>query len=314
MPTPLILDKELSPDKEFNMRINLLLGSVNIFSRTLTFKSPNAVPLLSRVGKDFTFNVTQDSGDVVTRSKTWNIERFQKIKIGTSFCIKLRLEDDDAGYLDLNQKDKPKVVFNTSGSTFLATLNNEKGTFIEKTRNNQGDIFVTFSITQNKWNAINKPIDEGQAVSPANNKISLTSKVTIKKTAYQIKTNKERIGDRLIKIGNVHDILVFAYKQYDGPLNSKVKMNYLEIDGTLQKDEVKNSEPLAYSKAKDLFVKNNKQILNFTKRFDPKDGKKFIVYATVARYITNSTGGGTGSWLQINTNDEPIWARAVVEA
>jgi hypothetical protein len=85
------------------------------------------------------------------------------------------------------------------------------------------------------------------------------------------------------------------------------------VDGVVQNDEVNNSKTLSFSKAKDLYLKNDKQILNFTKRYDPKDGKKFIVHATIVRYIRKSDGSWEGSWLQVNNNEEPIWARAVVE-
>lgn len=314
MATPLIINRELSPDKEINFVINVSLGDVNLSSRVLNFKTPNAAPLLSKLGKDFTYKILTDAGDVVTRSKTWKIERFQKIKIGTSFCIKLRLQDDDGGYQELNKKDKPKVTFSTAGSPYLAPLNNQKATLVDKTRNNSGDIFVTFQITQSQWNAINKPINEGQAVAPNSHSISLETKTVSKQTTFKVTVNKENVGDKLIRINNVHDILVFSYRQYDGDLNSKVKRKYIGVDGNIENDEVKNNETLSYNKAKDLYLRNNKQILNFTKKYDPKDGRKFIAYASIVRYTQLASGEWTGEWLQINTNDEPIWARAIVEA
>lgn len=313
MPTPLIIERELSPDKTVDFIINVNLAGISVDSRIFKLKVPTAAPLMSRIGKDFTYKVLTEQGEAVTQSKSWKIERYQKIKIGSDFCIKLRLQDDESGYQELNKKDKPRVTFNTSGSTFLSGLNNQKGTFVEKTRNNSGDIFVTFKITQSQWNSISTAINVGQSVNPNTHGISLETRTIAKRTSFRVTVNKQNIGDKLIKINNIHDILVFSYRQYNGELNSKVKRKYLEVDGTVANDEVDNSKTLTYSKANDLYIKEGKQILNFTRRFDPKDGKKFIVYATIVRYTKMSDGSWGGEWLQLNANDEPIWARAVVE-
>jgi hypothetical protein len=313
MPYPLILNRNLNPDKNIKFVINVLLGDIEMDSRIFDLQVPTAAPLMSRVGKDFTYRVLVDQGEEVTRSKSWNIERYRKIKIGSSFCIQLRLQDDDSGYKELNKKDKPKVTFNTSGSTFLSALNNRRGTFVEKTRNNSGDILVTFQIEQDRWTSISTARDVGQSVNPSTHRITLSETSIAKKTSFRITTSKENIGNKLIRIGNVHDILVFSYRQYDGELNSKVKRKYIGVDGVIQNDEVDSSKTLTYSKAKDLYLRDNKQILNFTKRYDPKDGKKFIVYASIVRYVRKSDGSWNGEWLQVNNNDEPIWARAVVE-
>ena len=312
MAYPLILEKELSPDKIVKFVINVSLGDIEVDSRVFNLPVPTAAPLMSRIGKDFTYKILVEEGEKVTNSKSWKIERYQKVKIGSSFCIKLRLQEDD-NYQDLNKKDKPKVTFNTSGSTFLSVLNNQKGTFVEKTKNNAGDVFVTFQITQSQWNSISTAKDVGQSVNPDTHRITLQSTSIAKKTSFRITTSKDNIGNKLIRIGNVHDILVFSYRQYNGELNSKVKRKYLGADGVVQNDEVDNSKTLSYSKAKDLYLNNDKQILNFTKKYDPKDGKKFIVYASIVRYIRKSDGSWDGEWLQVNNNDEPIWARAVVE-
>jgi hypothetical protein len=312
MAYPLILEKELSPDKIVKFVINVSLGDIEVDSRVFNLPVPTAAPLMSRIGKDFTYKILVEEGEKVTNSKSWKIERYQKVKIGSSFCIKLRLQEDN-NYQDLNKKDKPKVTFNTSGSTFLSVLNNQKGTFVEKTKNNAGDVFVTFQITQSQWNSISTAKDVGQSVNPDTHRITLESTSIAKKTSFRITTSKDNIGNKLIRIGNVHDILVFSYRQYNGELNSKVKRKYLGADGVVQNDEVDNSKTLSYSKAKDLYLNNDKQILNFTKRYDPKDGKKFIVYASIVRYIRKSDGSWDGEWLQVNNNDEPIWARAVVE-
>jgi hypothetical protein len=312
MAYPLILEKELSPDKIVKFVINVSLGDIEVDSRVFNLPVPTAAPLMSRIGKDFTYKILVEEGEKVTNSKSWKIERYQKVKIGSSFCIKLRLQEDN-NYQDLNKKDKPKVTFNTSGSTFLSVLNNQERTFVEKTKNNAGDVFVTFQITQSQWNSISTAKDVGQSVNPDTHRITLQSTSIAKKTSFRITTIKYNIGNKLIRIGNVHDILVFSYRQYNGELNSKVKRKYLGADGVVQNDEVDNSKTLSYSKAKDLYLNNDKQILNFTKRYDPKDGKKFIVYASIVRYIRKSDGSWGGEWLQVNNNDEPIWARAVVE-
>lgn len=309
MPTPLIIEKKLTADTNYIFRIDLTLGDVNTVSRNLTFKTPKAMKLLSRLGNAFTYKTTTEAGDVQTNTDLWETDRFVKFEKNNSYFIKLRMVGEQKDFVKLNKQDKPTIKFKTNSSAWLSGLHNEKGTFVDKVKSSDDRILITFQITKTLWNGIAKPKDQGQDLVPASNKIELSETTKVTKTSYQINISPE-IASSLIKINNVHDILVFGYRQYDGDLNSKTKRYYLEVADSI-KNETTN-EPLSYSKAVDLFYKNQKQILNFTKKFDPKDGKKFIVYATVIRY-TKVDNQWTGKWLQINAAEEPIWARAVVE-
>lgn len=321
MPTPLILDKQLSPNKEYSFRVNLNLGGEGVFSRTLTFKSPPAVPLMSRLGNNFTYKILREAGEKVPSTKTWQADRFKKVRVGGSECIQLRLVEDNDGYQELSVGTK--IKFQTQSSNFLSGLHNTEAPVVSRVKNNENRTLVTLKITKARWDAINRPIDVGQDLtSPSNNAISLTTKRVVKKNQVSVALDKS-IVDGLVKIDNVHDILIFSYRQYDGPLNSKAKRYYLKDIPEKSDNLLVRENPLSYSLAKQLFFSNNKQKYNFSDiRFDPKNGKKFIIYATVVRYVRSSDGTWAAlerteqelpnGWLQLNTDNEPIWGRAVV--
>ena len=327
MPTPLILERQLSPsnigekNNEYSFRITMQLGGESVYSRAFTFKTPAAVWLMSRLGKNFTYNILRSAGEKVPSTETWNADRFKKVRISGSECLELRLSQKDEGFKELSVGTK--VKFQTSSSNFLSGLHNDEAAIVRRTFNNENRFIVTLKIPKAKWDAINRPIDTGQDLSvPANNRISLTTNTVVKKNQVSVKMDKSVI-DGLVKVGDVHDILVFTFRQYDGALNSKAKMYYLQDVPQKNNQYLVKAEPLSYNEAKQLFFNNNKQRSNFTTvRFDPKQGKKFIIYATVVRYIKSGNSwsplprtedGVPNGWLQLNTENEPIWGRAVVE-
>jgi len=320
MATPLILDKQLSPNKEYIFRINLNLGGEAVFSRNITFKAPPAVFLMSRLGSNFTYKILRESGEKVPSTKTWSADRFKKVRVSGSECLQLRLVNDDDGYQELSVGTK--IKFQTQNSGFLSGLHNTEAAIVSRTKNNENRVLLTVKITKARWDAINRPIDVGQDLSnPSNNQVSLTTNRVVKKNQVSVNVDKS-IVDGLVKINNVHDILVFSYRQYDGPLNSKAKRYYLQEIPEKSETYLVRNNALSYSLAKQLFFSNNKQKYNFSNiRFDPKSGKKFIIYATVVRYVRVGDSWipleredaelPTG-WLQLNDDNEPIWGRAVV--
>jgi hypothetical protein len=320
MATSLILDKQLSPGKEYIFRINLNLGGEAVFSRNITFKAPPAVFLMSRLGSNFTYKILREAGEKVPSTKTWSADRFKKVRVSGSECLQLRLVDDDDGYQELLQGTK--VKFQTQNSGFLSGLHDTEAAIVSRTRNNENRVIVVLKITKARWDAINRDINVGQDLSvPANNRISLTTNRVVKKNQVGVGVDKS-IVDGLIKINNVHDILVFSYRQYDGSLNSKAKRYYLQDVPEKNNTYLVRNNALSYSLAKQLFFNNNKQKYNFSNvRFDPKNGKKFIIYATVVRYvkvadewipIEREDKELPFGWLQLNSDNEPIWGRAVV--
>ena len=322
MATPLILENQLSPNKEYVFRINLNLGGEAVFSRNITFKAPPAVFLMSRLGSNFTYKILREAGEKVPSTKTWSADRFKKVKVSGSECLQLRLVNDDDGYQELSVGTK--IKFQTQSSGFLSGLHNTEAPIVSRTRNNENRVIVVLKISKARWDAINRNINVGQDLSvPANNQISLTTNRVVKKNQVSVGVDKS-IVDGLIKINNVHDILVFSYRQYDGALNSKAKRYYLQDVPQKNDTYLVRNNALSYSLAKQLFFNNNKQKYNFSNvRFDPKNGKKFIIYATVVRYVKIADSWvpieredselPTG-WLQLNDDNEPIWGRAVVSS
>lgn len=322
MATPLILENQLSPNKEYVFRINLNLGGEAVFSRNITFKAPPAVFLMSRLGSNFTYKILREAGEKVPSTKTWSADRFKKVRVSGSECLQLRLVNDDDGYQELSVGTK--IKFQTQSSGFLSGLHNTEAPIVSRTRNNENRVIVVLKISKARWDAINRNINVGQDLSvPANNQISLTTNRVVKKNQVSVGVDKS-IVDGLIKINNVHDILVFSYRQYDGALNSKAKRYYLQDVPQKNDTYLVRNNALSYSLAKQLFFNNNKQKYNFSNvRFDPKNGKKFIIYATVVRYVKIADSWvpieredselPTG-WLQLNDDNEPIWGRAVVSS
>lgn len=101
--------------------------------------------------------------------------------------------------------------------------------------------------------------------------------------------------------GNVEDIIIFAYKQFDGPNKSSIKYKLMVNDSQVNlKTPPTRSTILEY-----------REKSSYSKLFNLNDenGSKILCYIAIARY-TYDGDDWKGEWLQTNSSDEVIWGKA----
>ncbi len=101
--------------------------------------------------------------------------------------------------------------------------------------------------------------------------------------------------------GNVEDIIVFAYKQFDGENKSSIKFKSMANDEIINlKNPPERSSVIDYREKR-----------SYSKLFTLNDenGSKIICYVAVARY-TYTGSEWKGEWLQVNESGNVIWGRA----
>ena len=103
------------------------------------------------------------------------------------------------------------------------------------------------------------------------------------------------------KKGNVEDIIIFSYKQFDGPNKSSIKYKLM----------VDNSEVNLKNAPTRSVVSDYREKSSYSKLFNLNDenGNKIICYIAIARY-TYDGENWNGEWLQTNSSDEVIWGKA----
>lgn len=101
--------------------------------------------------------------------------------------------------------------------------------------------------------------------------------------------------------GDVEDIIIFAYKQFDGENKSSIKYKLMSndeiIDFKTPPERSSVSQYRGVRSASKLFTLND------------QNGSKIICYITVARY-TYTGSQWVGEWLQVNSSGNVIWGRA----
>lgn len=358
MATPINLNKKLQPNDNQNyfFRINLSIGQLNSISKSFQLITPPTAHLMSRVGSDFTYKIIASAGDTYDRSITWEFDRFIVRKSSdlptnpeapnTNKYLQIRIpisNNDDFEVL----KRKTQIKFNTNGSYHLDGIHNFIGEiFSKKISVDKNFWIISFQLLKkggdDPWTQPSgggplgkKTINKSYDVTGINRSIVLEREgeysnnifyISMQPTITNNLIKKIAYDNNSTKTGSVHDILVFTYKQYDKTLNSKVKMKYLtdspKADPRDNKDpnvqeNVKNI--LTYENAKKYNLEDGKQRNNFKIKFDPKNGKKVIIYATIIRYVykinperPTDPPQWIGEWLQTNVQDEPIWGRAIV--
>lgn len=353
MATPINLDKKIQPgeDKQYQFRINLTIGELNAVSNVFTLNSIKAAPRMSKIDSNFNYDIVIRNGDTLSTSRNWYFDRFQVRKSsevpGENESVKY-LQIRIPVLLNLNfefLKKNADIKFQTSTSNQLNGIDNFPGKiFSVRESIDKNSWIVSIQLLkrgdQNPWNQMNssgKTLNElklntGINLIGTDKLIVMENERVATKNTFEI-SMAQSIVDTLIKKisvdnnkntrqGSVQDIIVYAYEQYDGSRNSKVKRKYLTNGTTANPDSdgdpnvTNDPNELSYEDIKKYNLLNNgEQKSNFEVKFNPRKGKKVIIYATIIRYAYASDLKGSsqwvGEWLQTNQDDQPIWARAV---
>jgi hypothetical protein len=104
------------------------------------------------------------------------------------------------------------------------------------------------------------------------------------------------------KKGNVEDIVIFAFKQFNGP--NKASIKYRIMDGDEKEINLKNPPPRS-----DVvqFVGKKSKTKSFV--LNDEKGEKVLCYIAIARYIYDGENW-KGEWLQTNNSGNVIFGKA----
>lgn len=290
------IDKNITPHEKITFQVTMeFYGYSQV--REFQFRAPKACPQLNKLN-----NVFLEKGNVRNNkvtSKTYNFTKYTKVgKIDNNFY---RLKVLMTGAKASNELvPGEKVIFTSSGK--LAALNGKTFTVIKSNDNNINPKIIHLKVNKDYQPNPNPtaPYTNTQSGSLQEvNRIEKIQRIKVIPPEIVFDGLVKQIDIGAPKKGNVDDIIVYAYKQFEGN-NSAQAVRKLMLDDS----EINEKKPpsrqtvLEYRKAR-----------SYAKDFKIDDDKTIICYISVARYTYNGTGW-TAEWLQQNKLDQAIWARA----
>lgn len=288
------IDKNLNPGSEEDFELELTLFGETI-SRVFGLKVPNAPLLASKQSEKIKLTVeNKDEYKTVdnNNNKEYTFNKFKKFTINIS----------------------------PTRYKFLVILNANK---VPGDLAAEDDVVITCAAAGfNQVPAVVLPSDSGRSnylylsISTSNQ----PSKNQDNSTVGTVKEIKKRIKRRKITIdasvfkntlvsevstppkkGSVEDIIVFAYKQFDGENKASIKYKLMSDDSEINlKTPPQRSSVVQYRgqyTTSKLFQLND------------QNGNKILCFVAIARYIYDGEKW-KGDWLQTNEQGDVIWGRA----
>lgn len=285
------IDKDLSPGEKVRFRIELTIFGEEVDS-DFKFIVPNAPPLLSKV-KGITTKVKNYLEYLTGNNKNYNFSKYKKKENISENRYKLLVVlNSNKVPGDLAPEDDVLINCTEAGFTNVpaVVLPNESSKpnylYLSVSKTNQPSAAIDTSTT-GTVTEIKKKIKK--------RKITVTIPKSLLKSLVSEKptTPPQR--------GNVQDIIVYAYKQFDGPNKSSIKYKLMSND-----EEVGLKNPPQRSSVIEYVGKES-----YSKTFTLNDekGSKIICYVAVARYVYNGSEWN-GEWLQVNRSGDVIWGKA----
>ena len=179
-----------------------------------------------------------------------------------------------------------------------AGLNNVTGVVLPGDSKKKNYLFV--SINKTNQPSSNKDLSTSGTVQEYNKRIR-NRKVTVELPEGFNKRLVSEVSAPAPKKGNVEDIVIFAYKQFNGRNKASIKYNLMNSG----EDDIDLKVPPARSKVLD-FIRKVSNSKTFT--INDEKGQKLLFYIAIARY-TYSGEGWKGEWLQVDDSKNVIWGR-----
>lgn len=287
----LSIDKNLSPGDKIDFELE-----INIFGETLSqqfsFVTPEAPPLISKV-KGINVKVENKDNYFTGNNKSFAFSKYKKLEnISESRYKLLIILNANKVPGDLAPDDDVLLTcaeagFNNVPAVVLGTNNKKKNyVYLSVNKNNQPSSNIDNN-TSGTIVEIKKKIKKREVT------VSLPERLLNTLISEKPKSTPEK--------GNIEDIVIYAYKQFDGANTSSIKYK-LMTNG----NDVNLQTPPSKSVANDYRDKKS-----FKKMFtlNDKDGQKIICYVSIARYTYNGTEW-VGEWLQTDKLDKTIWGKA----
>lgn len=293
------LNSNLNPGDyiEFMIEMNIFGEEVD---DVLNFTVPQAPPLVSKL-KGIKLVVENKDQYKVGNNKTFNFNKYTKKENVSDGRYKfLMILTNSKGVGDLAPDDD--VIINCSDAGFT----NVQAVVMPGDSKKKNYVYVSI----NKTTQPSPPTDltTSGTIQEYKKKIKVRN-ITVKLPEAIMGNSKEGKVPSLIsevstppKKGNVEDIVVFAYKQFNGP--NKASIKYKLMDDSEAEINLKN--PPSRS---DIAKFRGKA--SHTKSFTLNDekGEKILCYIAIARY-TYDGSNWKGDWLQTNDSGNAIFGKA----
>lgn len=177
----------------------------------------------------------------------------------------------------------------TASSGPLASLNNRNYRITSK---DQKRPYVSIEVEKSRVG-----VGSG-SVNPSVNSIKEIIKIATGKR-YRISLENNYINAFLYN-EYAKDIAIFAYSQSSDPITTGTEKKLMNDKTAI------GSNPPSYSAVIDAF--GNKQA--YASFFDNANGNNIEFYVAIARYIKNKDNTWSGTWLQLDDSNNPIWKKA----
>lgn len=293
------IDKNISPGDSITFRVTMEFYG---FAETAEFDfiAPKACPQLNKLN-----NVFFEKGkprDTKINNGTFNFTKYKKLEdiggiLGDSYRIKVYMENQKSA----NELNPGEIVILRSTNAKLTNLKNRECQVIKSNTNNDNPKIVHLKVKK-----IYQPNPASGVQEVTNSQLEEKNKTVkeqrIKITPPDVVFNGlvKKTSAQEVKKGDVEDIIIYAYKQFEGKNSANAKRKLMINDADVNENRPPERETvLIHRKGK-----------SYARDFKLEDKKNILCYISIARYVYNGEKW-VGDWVQQNKLGQAIWARAV---
>ncbi len=285
------IDKDLSPNDKVKFRLELTIFGEEV-DEEFELKVPAAPHLVSKL-KGISASVENKDEYRTGTNKSYGFSKYKKKENISSSRYKLLLVlNRDRVPSELSTEDDVLINCAEAGFTNVPAVILPN----ESSRKN----YLYLSVSRTNQPSANIDTNTTGTVTEIKKRIK-KRKITVSVPESFLKSLVSEKPTTPPEKGNVQDIIIFAYKQFNGPNNSSVKYKLMSND-----DEINLKNPPPRSSVQEDIQKRSKDKL-FT--INDENGNKVVCYIAVARYTYNGDEW-KGEWLQTNESGQVIWGRA----
>lgn len=283
------IDKNLTPGKKVSFELELTIFGETL-SRNIDLYVPDAPPLANKQSDKLKLTVENKDEYSTGNNKSYGFNKFKKFtpNISSTRYKFLVILNSDKIPGDLSPEDDVLITCAEAGFT------NVPAVVLPSDSKRKNYLYLSISTA----NQPSKTSDTSTVGTVTEEKKRIKKrKITVNAICF----NGTLVSKSTpLRKGSVEDIIVFAYKQFDGENKSSIKYKLMEDDS-----EISLKTPPIRSK-----VINDRGRYTKTKMFQLNDekGNKVLCFVAIARYTYNGENW-KGEWLQTNEENNVIWGR-----
>lgn len=282
----LSIPEKLNPNSKLDLELEVIMFGESVSYSFPSITVPKAAPLMSKV-KGLNLKMENRERLLTGNNKSFSFNKYKIMEDISQNRYKLLLvltAEKIPGDLAVNDD----VAINGSG------LNNVVGIVLSIKDAKRNYVYLSV-------NKSSKPnVQNGGTITEINKRVSVKDvRVVLPDTVIEgLVSEKPRTS---AEKGNIRDIPIFAYKQFNGKNTAAIKYKLMNND-----KEINLKSPPVIADVVDYIGRKT-----YDKSFKINDeaGQNILCFVAIARYIYDGTKWN-GEWLQINSSKDVIWGRA----